>query len=108
MSLQHVLDVARKNGMPVIVTDAAGREPMVVMPLEQFEAMAGWDEEVKSQKSKVKSVEGGLDEVIAEASAERATMRMEDAAREMEEIGSRLADDAPLEERFYLEPVTDN
>lgn len=40
MSLQRVIDIARKNGMPVVVTDPAGHHPMVVLSLEQFEAMA--------------------------------------------------------------------
>ena len=41
MSMQRILETSRKLGLPVIVTDIAGREPMVVLPLEQFEAMAG-------------------------------------------------------------------
>ena len=41
MSIQRVFESARKLGVPVIMTDPAGREPLVVLSLEQFEAMAG-------------------------------------------------------------------
>lgn len=39
MSLQRIIELARRQGMPVILTDVAGREPMVVLPLEAYEAM---------------------------------------------------------------------
>ena len=61
MSLQRVLETARKMGVPVIVTDSAGLDPIVILPLEQFEAMAGESKfsaeggeglKVKSQKSR--------------------------------------------------------
>ncbi len=41
MSLQRIFNVARKLGTPIIMTDAAGLEPLVILPLDQFEAMAG-------------------------------------------------------------------
>lgn len=39
MSWQRIIEVARKQGMPVIVTDVAGREPMVLLPLEGYERL---------------------------------------------------------------------
>jgi nicotinamidase-related amidase len=39
MSLQRIIELARRQGMPVILTDVAGREPMVVLPLEAYEKM---------------------------------------------------------------------
>ena len=39
MSWQRIIEVARKQGMPVIVTDVAGREPMVLMPLNGYERL---------------------------------------------------------------------
>ena len=39
MSWQRILELAREQGMPVIVTDLAGRDSMVVMPLERFEQL---------------------------------------------------------------------
>ncbi len=37
MSLQRVIELARRQGMPIVVTDVAGREPMVLLPLEIYE-----------------------------------------------------------------------
>lgn len=39
MSLQRVLDFARRQTLPVVVTDVAGREPLVVLPLEVYEKL---------------------------------------------------------------------
>lgn len=39
MSLQRVLELARRQGAPVIVTDVAGREPLVILPLEAYEQL---------------------------------------------------------------------
>jgi len=41
MSMQRVFEMARKMGLPVVVTDVTGREPFVLLPLDQFEAMMG-------------------------------------------------------------------
>ncbi len=123
MSLQHVLEVARKNGMPVIITDDSGREPMVIMPLEQFEAMAFSTQaatqssqfSVPSSQSQKNSALGTrnseLDNAIAEMAAERVRSRMEDAANRLEDLTkqtpSSLDDGMPLEERFYIDPISD-
>ncbi|MDP3793730.1 MAG: hypothetical protein Q8R07_03175, partial [Candidatus Uhrbacteria bacterium] len=34
MSWQRILELARQRGLPVIVTDIGGREPMAILPLE--------------------------------------------------------------------------
>lgn len=123
MSLQHVLEVARKNGMPVIITDMSGREPMVIMPLEQFEAMAFSTQSsmlntqfsvssTQSQKDTAPGIRNSeLDNAIAEMAAERAKSRMEEAARQLEDLTkqtqSPLDEEIPLEERFYIEPNVD-
>ena len=39
MSLQRVLELARRQGMPVVVTDVAGREPLVILPLDIYEGL---------------------------------------------------------------------
>lgn len=50
MSWQRIMEVARKQGMPVIVTDVAGREPMVILPLEGYERLLGGFPIVKEEK----------------------------------------------------------
>ena len=39
MSLQRVLELARRQAMPVVITDIAGREPLVVLPLDIYESL---------------------------------------------------------------------
>lgn len=57
MSLQRIIEVARRQGMPVILTDVAGREPMVVLPLEAYEKML--DGEGQDLKGEGQSLEEG-------------------------------------------------
>ncbi len=39
MSFQRILDWARRESVPVIVTDVAGREPMVILPFSEYERL---------------------------------------------------------------------
>jgi len=83
MSLQNVFESARKMGVPVIVTDPSGREPMVVLPLEQFEAMNG------EEKARIPQNKPQFASPVFEPS-----------------IPSNFSE-IPPEDRFYLEPVDD-
>lgn len=56
MSLQRVFESARKLGLPVVVTDPSGREPFVLLPLDQFEALTGETERMP-QKSPSESTD---------------------------------------------------
>jgi hypothetical protein len=111
MSLQRVIETARRTGTPVIVTDIAGREPMVILPLEQFEALAGEPtlaptprpEPVRTPSSfkKEEKLVQELEDMIAERTAS--------ASPSVEAVSLELpvTEDVTLEERFYLEPVED-
>lgn len=111
MSLQRILETARKTGMPVIMTDLAGREPMVIMPLEQFEAMAG--ESPASQKApapKPLSKEERVVQVLEEMASERRLSHVQDEVPlhiESLSVEIPVPEDLTLEERFYLEPLED-
>jgi hypothetical protein len=113
MSLQRVLETARKTGTPVIITDVAGREPMVILPLEQFEAMAGDGASVPAPRSPARepiSKEERVVRVLEEIAAERAEARVEQEAPidiESLTIEVPVPQDLSLEERFYLEPLED-
>lgn len=39
MSLQRIIELARRQGMPIIMTDVGGREPMVLLSLDTYEEM---------------------------------------------------------------------
>jgi hypothetical protein len=118
MSLQRVLETARKTGAPVIVTDVAGREPMVILPLEQFEALTGVGSEtvrpavrtapVAPRRETKIVVEDPVDRAFAEMAAERLKNRMEETAVQIESLADQAKNpEISLEERFYLEPVDD-
>ena len=108
MSLQRVLETARRTGTPVIVTDVGGREPMVVMPLEQFEALTGETPSRHAPSQPPLSKEERVERVLAEMASQRSAERANEAALKIESLSVELpADDITLEERFYLEPVED-
>lgn len=41
MSFQRMIEMARRHGMPIVVTDPNGKEPVVVLSLEVYEALIG-------------------------------------------------------------------
>ena len=124
MSWQRILESARKNGFPVIVTDIAGREPMVVMPFDTFEEMNevyqssldSWEEE-RGEEFEYSDIESGSDETIessipaygAEATQEGSVSEepSKSSMREKPEGNMNEVSHLPMEERFYLEPVDD-
>ena len=112
MSFQRVLETARKTGFPVIVTDIAGREPMVILPLEQFEGMLETGE--TSGRSPSKEAQHSQEIVTVPISESVSSSQAEKLAKEpgsvrLEAISESPSDEGeiPLEERFYLEPVDD-
>ena len=102
MSSQRVFESARKLGVPVIVTDPSGRDPMVVLPLDQFEAMAG-----DGGKSEIGSGKSGTP--VRPAESRRAAPAADDLPPSFGDLAVSMLqnDEIPLEERFYLEPMDD-
>ncbi|MFH1621360.1 MAG: hypothetical protein ABIB04_04745 [Patescibacteria group bacterium] len=94
MSIQQVFESARRLGLPVIVTDLGARDPMVVLPLEQFEALASESPIKTSMKTESHDGLGG-----AGASSNKQIGDQDSFS------GSAAGQDIPLDERFYLEPV---
>ena len=100
MSLQRVFESARKMGVPVIVTDPSGRDPLVVLPLEQFEAMSG--EQLPTQ-NRPATVEKKPAIKIATESLNEAKF----VPPQFEPSVTPNFSEIPPEERFYLEPMDD-
>ncbi len=106
MSMQRVFESARKMGVPVIVTDSSGREPFVLLPLDQFEAMAG---ESPARRAPCLSA----DRSGAVPAGRQVGRRNEDVGAQFiaPEIPLNVAknhvEDISLEDRFYLEPAGD-
>lgn len=74
---------------------------MVILPLEQFEAMAG----VPAGKP-IPQPEAQINQTLAQMSSEVTKSRLEDSAAQIQHITTENAE-FPLEEGFYLEPMDD-
>lgn len=91
MSFQRILELARRQGAPLIVTDPAGRESMVVLPFDAYEALVeGVEAPVRSSASVPPPVPEP--ELVVSPSSESEPV----AEAEMS-----------LEERFSIEPIED-
>lgn len=102
MSFQRILDAARRLGTPVIVTDVAGREPMVLVPLDMFEALAG----ASSENGKAPAPAMQYDAVPERPVPP--TPRPSESEPTPEELSALVGQEISLEDRFYLEPVDDS
>lgn len=118
MSLQRIFESARKLGVPVIMTDSQGREPLIVLPLEQFEAMVGEEGRMEvGGGSARKSMAFGSESIEPRVSIIKEERQLEDSSNieevpqkvQLEMISNREVDNSEisLEERFYLEPIED-
>ncbi len=103
--MQRIIESARKLGVPLIVTDPGGREPFVVLSLEQFEAM-------------VDTGESGLKTVSNQRKPGRPSRKQSESEPEskpepiepyLDEVSEVLPPnpEISLDERFYLEPLDD-
>jgi len=101
MSMQRVFESARKLGVPIILTDPSGRDPMVILPLEQFEAMAGESHPVAPSQAPAVP--------LNKAPEPQRSPVMGLTPEEQKSFEALLMEnpDIPVEERFYLEPVDD-
>jgi len=116
MSFQRILETARRMGSPLIVTDAAGREPMVVMTLQMYERIGEGVSQVEvrqSQNAKPESEEPTVTEFATMAlqapsqasdKVEPPLLLREIAINVMESPEMAQDSEISLEERFYLEP----
>lgn len=112
MSWQRILESARRNGFPVIVTDIAGREPMVVMPFDAFEEMnetyhaslEAWEEGEGIEYSDLEPVS---EEVYAPPAPIEPVPPPSEPPMPTAESGEENVSHLSMEERFYLEPVDD-
>lgn len=115
MSFQRILETARRMNSPLIVTDAAGREPMVVMTLQAYERLGEGVLQTasppKTQNVKLDSEEPKVTEFVPVSAPdissrqETGPVLQEIAIQVME--SSEMAQDSEIsmEDRFYLEPM---
>ena len=62
MSFQRIFDMVRRQGMPMVVTDGTGKEPVVVLPFEVYEALMEGGEVKKPVNTPAPDVEISLEE----------------------------------------------
>ncbi|MBM3204477.1 hypothetical protein FJZ48_00645 [Candidatus Uhrbacteria bacterium] len=99
MSWQRIFEVARERKLPIIVTDLAGREPMVVMPLEEYEKLSDHAPSILKElaslqeKPTVIPIKNEQPESVPFPSIPPNSDR------------GAIEDALSLEERFYLEPM---
>lgn len=94
MSFQRILEIARQRGLPIIVTDIAGREPVAILPLEEYERLSS--HRPQAPPSKQVEAPSPVLEQIAEQTKDDFQGKIDD-----------VAENLSLEEKFYLEPVED-
>ena len=87
MSWQRIFEVARERKLPIIVTDLAGREPMVVMPLEEYERMGEQPKTIPIKMEKEEQIPLPKESPVVPPNP------------------GVIEDVLSLEERFYLEPM---
>lgn len=118
MALQHVLDTARKLGIPIVITDEAGEAAQVVMPFDDFVAMVGSSvpagqlpvpvkrPRIQPLDSRVVPERDEISEALADLRFEEITEQQEVPPLSHPPMDGDM-DDGFLEEKFYLEPLDD-
>lgn len=110
MSLNHILETARKLGIPVVITNDRGEAPQVVMPFEDFASMVGVAGPMagKPRVTKDPSVEDEVAQALADLTLERVEQEGE---MSLPETPSGALEEGPgedfLEDHFYFEPIDD-
>ena len=112
MNLSHILDTARKLGIPVVITNERGESPQVVMPFEDFASMVGVSLATKPKNHPRISPDSSQDDEVSEVLADLAIEDMERrfqeelaAAHAEEEEEGEQSDEGLLEDQFTFEPV---
>lgn len=91
------MGVARRQGMPVIVSDADGKEPMVVLPLEIYEALL--NESSLAPRPAPRASSEGVREPM------RVPVRDVSSESTIAESEPEFLAELSMEERFYIEPL---
>lgn len=99
MSFQRMLEMARRHGMPLVVTDPNGKEPMVVLPLEVYEALVeGTSTPSSANMGKHRQVSSTEPVVVP---VRDGSVQAQPKPKNEPELLAELS----LEERFYIEPL---
>ncbi len=107
MSWQRILETARRRGLPLIVTDPAGREPVVILSLQEYERLS-------EERGPVAPAVPPADIPVRIERREPTVVPTPTPAPSVPSVRSTveppsapMTGEISLEERFYLEPVED-
>ena len=109
-----MFEMARRHGVPVVVTDKEGKDPMVILPLEVYEALT--DSSSPAPRAMPQAPEASEPVVVPVRSVpeptSKSTGRLERMAVEVnrgfdQEVTQTNLADLSLEERFYIETMED-
>ena len=104
-SLQNILEVAKKLGVPVIITDQAGEAAQVVLSFEQFVAMSGVNVPEapfsKPVEQRVASEPAVVNIPIQVTPTVQSIPNSNSSSPEKPQISEEMF----VEERFYIEPL---
>ena len=103
MSFSNVLQNAKKYGFPLVITDAEGRDPYVLLPFDQFDAM------MSSTPLREAVIPRVIEDVIEDEMETQRNTKIQSTAESLEKRSTELENSAVLseEEKFYLEPIDD-
>ncbi|MHB8830843.1 MAG: hypothetical protein ACYC44_01905 [Patescibacteria group bacterium] len=120
MSWQRVFKTARHLGAPVIITDQAGDDPLIIMPLDAYENLVGTEAIKPVRKPNRRSAEPDEraesifeipfeDEMPIVRPKDLAEARQKEPIEPVEETEAKMGEDQgiSLDERFYFEPLED-
>lgn len=117
MSWPQVFKTARRLGAPVIVTDQAGQDPLIILSLEIYEGLADQEGTAKRQpRSRSTEPDESIFELQPEealpVTSSRILAKESQKIQDETEIGEQEAEvgnnqEISLDERFYFEPLDD-
>lgn len=115
MSFQRIFEMAKRQGMPLVITDGQGRDPLIVLPLDMYEALAdgrGIDashQTLEGDEEKEPIIIPVKDESMREPEASRSAVSSLERLVDMPKPSSEtdLFAELSMEERFYVESLED-
>jgi hypothetical protein len=114
MSFQRIFEMVKRQGMPLIITDGQGKKPLIVLPLDAYEALLDSKDAFLSTGETLGENEPDVVPVQESAASQEVTgsapvldVASEQAPAFSRERGSEkdLISELSVEERFYIEPI---
>ncbi|MFA6131138.1 MAG: hypothetical protein WC730_02665 [Patescibacteria group bacterium] len=108
--LKRLMALARKTGAPLIVTDPEGKEPLVLLGIDIYEAMLGdscecWEEDISNEEVPLEEIVEDFPEMINEPVGNIEGDDGRSGKSYEEEKKPEITENSLTEEQFYLEPI---